>query len=312
MIILRGHPFKWEVPAATAVTVGVFDGVHIGHRRVLSDLVESARLEGLLPAVVTFDPHPLQFLGPERAPQMLTSIEQRVEQFRVLGIEVAGVLYFPDIRELLAAEFAEDVLAGELRARTVVVGADFRFGRDRRGDATLLEKVGKESGFEVRVVDMFGHLDGVVSSTRIRALLNEGAVEAAAALLARPYELTGNVIRGDGRGRTIGVPTANLDVGDSTLVPANGVYATRITVGAEQYQAVVNIGTRPTFAEKERRVEAHLLDFDGDLYGQHLAISFTGRLRSEQKFESIDALKAQIDDDIARARTILAEDIRAG
>lgn len=312
MITLRGHPLEWEVPAPTAVTVGVFDGVHIGHRRVLSDLVESARMEGLLPAVLTFDPHPLQFLAPERAPLMLTSVDQRMEQFRILGLEVGGVLHFPDIRELPATEFAADVLAGALRARRVVVGADFRFGRDRSGDAALLEEVGKESGFEVGVVDMFGHLDGVVSSTRIRALLNQGEVEAAAALLARPYELTGKVIEGDGRGRTIGVPTANIDVGPATLIPANGVYATRVATGNAQHRGVVNVGTRPTFAGHERRVEAHLLDFDGDLYGQHLAISFTGRIRAEQKFESIEALKAQIDDDIARARAILAEDIRAG
>ncbi|HKX74452.1 MAG TPA: bifunctional riboflavin kinase/FAD synthetase [Acidimicrobiia bacterium] len=306
MIVLQGHPLEWEVVAPTAVTVGVFDGVHIGHRRVISDLVASARGESLLPTAVTFHPHPLTFLAPERAPLMLTSLEQRVEQFQELGVAVCGVLHFPDIRYLSPESFAVDVLATSLGARKVVVGADFRFGRDRGGDAGTLTELGDDHGFTVEVVDMFGHLEGVVSSTRIRNLLLEGKVEEAATLLARPFELEGRVEAGDGRGRTLGIPTANLNVDRGRLIPGNGVYAGRARLGERDQLAVINVGSRPTFAGEGRRVEAHLLDFQGDLYGQSLRLTFEAHLRVEQKFESVEALQLQIEADISLARQVLS------
>ncbi len=305
MIVLRGHPFEWEVPGPTAVTVGVFDGVHVGHRRVLADLVATARERGLMPAVVTFDPHPLRFLAPERAPLTLTSIEQRVEQFRNLEIEVCGVLHFPDIRDLTAEEFATQVLASALQAGWVVVGADFRFGRDRGGDAGLLESIGEAAGFAVSIVDLYGREDAVVSSTRIRALLAEGDVEEAAALLGRPYELTGVVHPGDGRGRTIGFPTANLAVATESLIPGNGVYACRIRGEFGWGKGVVNIGVRPTFDGQLRRVEAFIFDFDSDLYGQQLALGFIARIREERRFDSVEELRRQIEADAASARVLL-------
>jgi riboflavin kinase/FMN adenylyltransferase len=305
VIVLRGHPFEWEVPGPTAVTVGVFDGVHIGHRRVLADLVKAARERGLLPAVVTFDPHPLHFLAPDRAPLMLTSVEQRIEQFRQLGIEVSGILYFPDIRDLTAEEFATQVLAPALQAQWVVVGADFRFGRDRGGDAGLLQRMGEEEGFEVSIVDMYDREEEVVSSTRIRALLSEGNVEEAALLLDRPYELTGVVQPGDGRGRTIGFPTANLAVAPERLLPANGVYACRIRGDLGIRDAVVNIGTRPTFGGQDRRVEAFLFDFNGDLYGRDLAVRFVAGIREERTFVGVEDLRRQIEADAAAARVLL-------
>lgn len=305
MIVLRGHPFEWEVPGPTSVSVGVFDGVHIGHRRVLADLVTASRKRGLVPAVVTFDPHPLRFLAPDRAPLMLTSVEQRIEQFRHLGIEVSGVLYFPDIRDLTAEEFATQVLASALQAQWVVVGADFRFGRDRGGDAGLLQRMGEEEEFEVSVVDMYGREEGVVSSTRIRALLSDGNVEEAAPLLDRPYELTGVVQPGDGRGRTIGFPTANLAVAPELLIPANGVYACRVGGDLALHDGVVNIGTRPTFGGQDRRVEAFLFDFDGDLYGRELAVRFVARIREERTFAGVDELRHQIEADAAAARVLL-------
>lgn len=306
MIVLEGHPFEWEVASPTAITVGVFDGVHIGHQRVLGDLVDRARQEGLTAVVLTFDPHPLAILSPERAPLMLTSVQQRIVQFRALGLEVVGILHFPDIRELTAHQFANQVLAGALQARRVHVGADFRFGRDRRGDSAFLSKVGAERGFEVSVVDMFGHLDGIVSSTRIRRLLEEGNVEAAATLLNRWYELPGRVVMGDGRGRTIGFPTANIAIPERRATPANGVYAAWASIDAVARAAVVNIGTRPTFGESARTVEAHLLDFDGDLYGRELPLSFVRRLRPEKRFESVKGLIDQISKDVATARELLA------
>lgn len=305
MIVLTGPPFEWEVGADTAVTIGVFDGVHIGHRRVIADLIALAESSSLSPAIVTFDPHPLSILAPERAPKMLTSVDQRIDQFRQLGAEIAGILDFPDIRHLSATQFCEDVLHRALRAKRVVVGADFRFGRDRGGDATVLAREGERIGFEVSVVDMFGYLDGVVSSTRIRQLIGEGRVEEAASLLGRPYELAGLVLEGDKRGRTIGFPTANIGIPPDRQLPGRGVYAGTATAGDEVHQAAINVGTRPTFDGQGTTIEAHLLDYSGDLYGRFLAISFKVRLREEVRFDGVEALTQQIRLDVERVREVL-------
>ena len=305
MIVRTGHPFEWEVRAPTAVTIGVFDGVHVGHRQVLSDLVEGAKAAALMPAVLTFDPHPLTIVAPEKAPPMLTSLSQRLDQFRLLGVEMVGVLFFPDIRDLAPHDFAHHVLAGVLRARRVVVGADFRFGRDRTGDVHALRADGDALGFQVVVVDMLGQLDGVVSSTRIRQLLASGDVDRAAALLARPYELTGRVVHGAHRGRSVGFPTANLEVPAGLLVPGDGVYAGTARLEGHSGPAVANIGHRPTFDGTGRTVEIHLLDFDADLYGRDLAFAFRSRIRQEVRFDSAGELAEQIRKDVARARVLL-------
>lgn len=303
MIVLRGHPYEWEVGTPTAATVGVFDGVHLGHRKVIGDLVAEAG--DLLPAAITFDPHPLSILGPERAPLMLTDVDQRIEQFRSIGVGIAGVLYFPDIRDLSPKEFSERVLFEALQARRVVVGADFRFGRGREGDVDFLSGEGERLGFEVDIVDMFGALDGVVSSTRIRQALLEGQVENAARMLDRPYQLNGEVVEGDRRGHEVGFPTANLATDPGRLVPGNGVYAGWALFAEERHPTVVNIGVRPTFAGSQRRVEAHLLDFAGDLYGQQMAVDFMARIRAEQKFDGIEALREQIARDVEAACRLL-------
>jgi len=305
VIVLTGPPFEWEVGIDTAVTIGVFDGVHIGHRRVIADLISLAETSGLSPTVVTFDPHPLSILAPERAPRMLTSVDQRIDQFRQLGVEIAGVLDFPDIREMLADEFCNQVLFQALRAKRVVVGADFRFGRDRGGDAALLAREGERLGFDVSVVDLFGHLEGVVSSTRIRQLISNGLVEEAAALLGRPYELAGQVIEGERRGHTIGFPTANIAVLPDRQLPGRGVYAGTARVGDDSFSAAINVGTRPTFDGQGTTIEAHLLDFSGDLYGRFMAISFETRLRDEMRFDGIEALTTQIRADVERVRELL-------
>jgi riboflavin kinase/FMN adenylyltransferase len=305
VIVLTGHPFEWDVASPTAVTIGVFDGVHVGHQRVLSDLVDEATRAALTPAVLTFDPHPLSIVAPEKAPLMLTSLSQRLDQFRLLGVELVGVLFFPDIREMTAHDFARQVLAGVLQSRRVVVGADFRFGRDRTGDAQLLGMDGPRLGFQVSVVDMFGHLNGVVSSTRIRRLLATGDVEQAAMLLARPYELTGRVVHGSHRGQSIGFPTANIEVPAGRLVPGDGVYAGITRLEGHRGPAVANIGHRPTFGGTGRTIEIHLLDFDSDLYGRELAFAFRSRIRQEVRFDSVDQLARQIKDDVARARLLL-------
>jgi riboflavin kinase / FMN adenylyltransferase len=305
VIVLTGPTSEWEVATDTAVTIGVFDGVHIGHRRVISDLIELAASSGSRAGVITFDPHPLAILAPDRAPLMLTSVEQRIEQFREIGVDIAGVLNFPDIRHMTADEFCESVIHRALRARHVVVGEDFRFGRDRGGDVTLLAREGERLGFQVVVVDMFGDLDGVVSSTRIRQLLGEGLVEEAAALLGRPYELAGMVVEGDKRGRTIGFPTANIAVTPDRQLPGRGVYAGYATVGDDEFLAAINVGTRPTFDGQGTTIEAFLLDYTGDLYGRFLALSFKVRLREEIRFDGVEALTRQIGEDVERVREVL-------
>jgi riboflavin kinase/FMN adenylyltransferase len=305
MIVLTGPPSEWEVGVDTAVTIGVFDGVHIGHRQVIADLISLATSSGTSPAIVTFDPHPLSILAPERAPKMLTSVDQRIDQFRQLGVEIAGVLDFPDIRHLLADQFCEEVLFRALRAKRVVVGADFRFGRDRGGDAMLLATEGKRLGFEVSVVDLFGSQDGVVSSTRIRQLLNDGRAEEAATLLGRPYELAGQVVEGDKRGRTIGFPTANIAIPPDRQLPGRGVYAGTARVGDEVFAAAINVGTRPTFDGRGTTIEAYLLDFSGDLYGRFMAVNFGARLRDEERFDGVEALTKQIRLDVERVREVL-------
>jgi riboflavin kinase/FMN adenylyltransferase len=305
MIVLTGPPFEWEVGVDTAVTIGVFDGVHVGHRQVISDLITLAASSRLSPAIVTFNPHPLSILAPERAPKMLTSVDQRIDQFRQLGVEFVGVLDFPDIRHLLASQFCEEVLFRALRAKRVVVGADFRFGRDRGGDAKLLADEGERLGFEVSVVDLFGYRDGVVSSTRIRQLLSDGRVEEAAALLGRPYELAGPVVEGERRGGSIGFPTANIAISPERQLPGRGVYAGQAVTGDEIHLAAINVGTRPTFDGQGITIEAYLLDYSGDLYGRLLAIDFRARLRDELRFDGVEALTSQIRRDVERVREVL-------
>ncbi len=304
-----GDPLSWRIGRPTAVTIGVFDGVHRGHRAVLGDVVGRARSRDLVPVALTFDPHPLEFLEPDRAPKLLGSIEQRIELLWTCGVDVVGVLPFPEIRDLAPDVFANEVLADRLSARLVAVGSDFRFGRDRKGDIELLVTAGRAAGFEVQTVSLVEAADGeVVSSSRIRGLLASGELDDANRLLGRRFELRGPVIHGDGRGRQIGFPTANLHIPDRLAVPAYGVYAVWATWEGREAPAVVNIGVRPTFGENRRMVEAHLIDFDEDLYGIDLSLRFVRRLRDERRFDSVDALVLQITVDRAEAAAALAED----
>lgn len=309
-MILRGDPFGWEVDAsATAITIGVFDGVHLGHQRVMRDLTARAAADSLTPVALTFDPHPLEFIAPDRAPDLLTTVEQRAALLAECGVEILGVLPFLEIRDLDPRTFVTDILCLRLHAAMVAVGENFRFGRDRGGDPALLAELGGAHGFTVDVVEMVGDggPSGPISSTRIRQLLAAGDVAGAATLLGRDFELVGPVIHGDGRGRTIGFPTANIHVPDRMAVPANGVYAVWVHDGDTTTPAVVNIGIRPTFGVSARTIEAHLIDFDGDLYGRTIRLGFVERIRSERRFETIDALVAQISDDRSAAGRILAD-----
>ena len=303
---LSGDPLAWEVEGPSAVAVGVFDGVHLGHQAVLRHLVERAGGLGARPVALTFDPHPLEFIAPERAPRLLTEVGHRVELLGECGIEVVGVLPFLQIRDLPPETFVADVLAGRLGSRLVAVGSDFRFGHGRAGDAGMLASLGPGLGFEVEVVDLVGHAGGeVVSSSHIRRLVAAGQVADAARLLGRPFELRGPVMHGDKRGRSIGFPTANLHVAERMATPAHGVYAARAAVDGAIRDAVVNVGVRPTFGEERRTVEAHLLDVDLDLYGHEMRLRFVDRIRDERRFAGVDELARQIGLDVQSAREVL-------
>jgi riboflavin kinase/FMN adenylyltransferase len=272
-------------PKQRAVAVGTFDGVHLGHRRVL-DAVEAA---GLVSTVVTFDPHPRVALGYEV--ELLATLERRLELLEQAGIEEALVVEFDlDVARLEPEEFVEAVLR-PIGAQVVVAGANFRFGRSRSGDLGLLGGL----GFDVRAVPL---VEGV-SSSRVRELLRAGEVERAARLLGRPAEVEGTVVAGDARGGTLGFPTANLRPDPLLLVPAFGIYAG----AAEEGRAAISIGTNPHYGGEERRIEAFLLDFEGDLYGRRLVLQLWRRLRDERVFESEDALVAQIAKDVEETRT---------
>lgn len=273
------------LPAARrSVAVGTFDGVHHGHRQV----VDAARRAGLRTGVVTFDPHPRAVLGGRV--ELLATLERRLELLADAGVEDVLVLPFDDrLAALSAHEFAERMLRG-IGAEAVAAGETFRFGRGREGDLDLLEQL----GFDVRRVPLVEN----VSSSRIRELVHAGEVGHAARLLGRPPEVEGTVVRGDGRGRELGFPTANLDVPVGLLVPPDGVYAGR----ARDRRAAVSIGTNPHFEGVERRVEAHLLDFDGDLYGERLVVELWAPLREQRSFDSLEMLVDAIGEDVDATR----------
>jgi riboflavin kinase/FMN adenylyltransferase len=296
---------RWPRPS---VAVGNFDGVHRGHQALVASAVAAAAASGGTAVVLTFDPHPARVIAPVAAPSALMTLGQKSATLVRLGVPVMAVLPFtPDVAGASPEDFAALVLHRALGADTVVVGTNFRFGRGRAGDVGTLRRVGESLGFrvvEVAPVVMDGER---VSSSRIRDALGRGDAHGAAALLGRPHCIEGRVVPGDGRGRTIGVPTANLEPANETL-PALGVYAAwcwpgRARAGAP---AVVNIGRRPTFGGGAVSVEAHLLDFAGHLYGEAMSLSFVSRLREERAFPGVDALVTQIREDIRAARHALA------
>ena len=298
----------------TAVTIGAYDGVHLGHQAVLREVRRLAGGRGLATVVVTFDRHPAAVVRPDSAPKLLTDLDQKLEVLAATGdVDYAVVLEFDRRRASQEAEsFVTDLLGEALGARLVVVGEDFHFGRGRRGNVALLAAKGAELGFEVAglpLVDVAG-LDGPVSSTAVRRRVAGGDVAGAATLLGRPYEVRGVVAPGERRGRELGYPTANLAVPPEILLPADGVYAGwYVRPGGRAHPAAVGVGRRPTFGAGTPAplVEANLLDFDGDLYGEAGRVQFTVRLRDDERFESADALVAQMARDVAAARRILAD-----
>jgi riboflavin kinase/FMN adenylyltransferase len=302
MQIVRGLPSVPPEPRPSAVALGVFDGVHLGHRAILGAAVVHAREAGIPAVACTFDPHPMEVLQPGRAPLAITTLDERLALIQGCGLDAAVVL--PFTRELAAMEpeaFVKDVLVTRLGAREIVVGFNHRFGRGARGDVGMLRSLGERLGFRTHVAEPLTVEGVAVSSTEIRAALQRGDLDAAARLLGRPYTLHGTIGHGAGRGRTLGFPTANLLPTRPVLV-APGVYACMAEVAGQKERAVVNVGVRPTFGEATLAVEAYLLDFSGNIYGQTMTITFVSRIREERRFPSVEALRAQIQADAEEAR----------
>jgi riboflavin kinase/FMN adenylyltransferase len=291
---------------ASAVAIGVFDGVHRGHRHLIGQLVERARQEGLASVVVTFHPHPRLVVRPEATLTYLCSLEERIELLRALGVEsVANLSFTSELAQLSPREFVS-LLMEELEMKLLVVGTDFALGRNREGDTDTLRAIGEEMGFGAEVVPLLAASGEKVGSTAVRVALSRGDMETAASLLGRPFSLRGPVVPGAERGRTLGFPTANIAVGLDRALPAYGVYVTRAHLRNRAYPAVTNIGLRPTFAEDKPTVETFLLDFEGELYGQEIRSELLHRLRGEIRFLNQDALKEQIEKDIVAARAYLS------
>ncbi|MBI4608012.1 MAG: bifunctional riboflavin kinase/FAD synthetase [Candidatus Rokubacteria bacterium] len=306
MEIIRGLESYPPDSPPTIVALGTFDGVHLAHRRILATAVSRARALGLPALGCTFTPHPLKVLRPERAPVPITTLEENLALIAEQGLDTTLVIAFT--REFSTIEpetFVQEVLHRTLKAREVVVGFNHTFGRGARGNAALLEALAPTLGFIARVVPP-ETVDGVVvSSSVVRQALRAGEVQRAMKFLGHPYTVRGRVGRGKGRGRQLGVPTANLKP-ERELVLAPGVYAARASWAGGQGGAVVNVGVRPTFGEGEYWVEAHLLDFSGDLYDQQLSLAFLERIRPERRFPSVEALKVQVARDIETAAHLLA------
>jgi len=295
--------------AGAWLTIGVYDGVHTGHRAILTDLVAGAHAASRPAVVVTFDPHPVAVLRPDVRVRLLTTPDERAARMSELGVDHVVIQHFDrDFSRQTALAFTE-----QLKDRTgferLLVGYDFAMGRDRGGDVAALRLMGAELGFELQVYDPVLNGETAVSSSRIRRALAEGRVGEAGAMLGRAYTVSGPVVAGAQRGRSIGIPTANVAVPADKLLPATGVYACRVTVNSATFGAAANIGVRPTFEPDtaEMTVEAHLLDFESDIYNCIVDVAFVEKLREEIKFSGVEALVAQIRADILQAREVLGE-----
>ena len=292
------------------VVLGNFDGVHLGHRAVLRRGVEEARRRETRLVAATFDPHPRAVLWPGKEPKLLTTMELRREELERQGADQMRAIRFDEtLSRKSPEEFVRDVLIEEIGAEAVVVGENFRFGHRAAGDFEDLRRLMREAGGEAYAVPLRGVNEAGITSTRIRDLVAAGEVGEAALLLGRPYVLRGEVVEGDRRGRQLGFPTANVLPDPAVAVPARGVYAGFVRFDGEEHAACTNVGVAPTFARTENRVEAHLLNFEGDLYGKVVDVGFARRIRAEKRFSGIEELRGQISRDVEEARGIMGHTI---
>ncbi|HLL75913.1 MAG TPA: bifunctional riboflavin kinase/FAD synthetase [Pyrinomonadaceae bacterium] len=291
-----------EIARPTVLTLGVFDGLHLGHQLIVTTVVARARAVGAVPTVITFDPHPRAVLHPESAPPLLQTFDQKIEALGVLGVEQTIVVRFTEgFARVRAEEFLRDVVRERLQAREVYLGRGFAFGYRREGDITLLRRVSERLDFRADEVPEVRLRGQRISSSKIRELLSQGRVNLARRMLGRPYGVEGQVVRGAERGRTLGFPTANLRP-ENRVIPRGGVYVTATLIEGRWRRSVTNVGTRPTFErDAEPSVETYVMDWTGDLYGDVVRTRFLHRLRDERKFASLDELKRQISRDASRA-----------
>lgn len=311
MLVLGAMSFEAELARFSPkkdmlLTIGVFDGVHLGHRQLIARLTELARKQGYSSGVVTFRQHPQEVLSPKTRLPFLTSLDQRIELLKKEGVdEVIALSFTPKLASLSPRQFLEK-LKENLRMRGLVIGPDFALGQNREGDTAALRRLGTKMGFSVTVVPPVTVKGQVISSTAIRKALAEGDVKRVQDLIGRPFRLQGKVIGGAKRGaELLGFPTANLEVSPHQALPAEGVYVSQAHLNQHTYAAMTNIGQRPTFGESQRLVESYLLDYQGDLYGQELAVDIIEHLRGEIKFGSPEELKKQIAEDVKTGKTIL-------
>lgn len=304
------HPPGVPRDRGTVVTVGTFDGVHRGHWEVLQEIRRRAEATGRRSVLVTFDPHPLRIVRPEHAPPLLTTPVEKKEILAESGLDWAVFISFTEtLSRYSPREFVEDILVGRLGVDELVIGYDHGFGRDRSGDADTLRAIGDDLGFAVDVVPPVATEGEPVSSSRIRRAVAEGRMEEARACLGRPYSVRGVVVRGDGRGRQLGFPTANLKVQHAEkLIPPSGIYAVRGATRSGVHKGALHMGPRPTFQGSPPTMELHLLDFSADLYGEEVRVDFVRRLRDVQPFDGAAALVAQMRRDVEAARGVLDRD----
>ena len=288
----------------TVVTVGTFDGVHLGHQALFRTIRKRALERGVSSLLLTFEQHPLQVLRPESAPLLLTTVEEKKEMFAQFGVDyVAFVPFTQEFSKYTPKEFVEEVLVRRLRARELVIGHDHSFGRNREGDVDVLEELGGTYGFDVHVVHGIEMAGELISSTRIRNVLLEGDVESALQWLGRPYSVSGRVVRGEGRGQVLGFPTANLmPPSANKLLPAEGIYVVRASVGSKLLEGLLHLGPRPTFPGMGSTIELFLIDFSADIYGQHVVVEFLRRIREVRSFASSTELVDQMHEDLKVAR----------
>ncbi len=308
MLIFSNEDSRIPQLPSLCLTLGIFDGIHLGHQKIIRRVVEKAAQIGGTSCVVTFDPHPREVLNPDTAPDLLTSTKKKAQLIEQLGVDAMCLIRFSkDFSNTEARRFVKDFLVDMLHMRVIIEGYDWRFGKGRRGDVHLLREMSKENGFEVEQlvgVEMDGR---IVSSTLIRELVLEGELELAEKYLGRPYSITGTVVEGSHLGREIGFPTANMEP-HHEAIPPNGIYAVWVDIDATRRPGTLNIGYRPTVTEEKRRtVEVHIMDFCRDIYKEEIEITFVKKLREEVKFPSIEALSEQIKNDILTARAILVE-----
>lgn len=310
MKVFRGLADATGKIEGSSVTIGTLDGVHLGHQALLALAGGKARAENCESIAVTWDRHPNETLRPGHVPLLLSTLERKLELLETHGMD--GTLVLPFDVELSTwppDRFVRTVLSEGVRAKWVVVGSDWRFGHRAAGDVALLSELGRSAGFKAEGVKLREVAGGPVSSSRVRQAVANGDVTLAQTLLGRPFDLDGTVIRGDARGRTLGIPTANIPFGDRMAYPLRGVYAGRARAGEHWYAAAINVGVNPTFggdpASTPSRIEAHLLGFEGDLYGQSLRVEFWRRLRDEAKFETTQALVDQIEQDVEVTRRVV-------